>query len=202
MFLGLLLVAVCLTPPALGAEPYLGEIRLFAGNFPPVGWAFCDGQHLQISENDALFLLIGTIYGGDGQTTFALPDLRGRIPLHQGAGRVFGETGGVEEVTLTTQQIPPHTHPLLCSDAASTGTAAGANGCAGNVVASTATVKAFASAETTTNAAMSAQALGTTGGSQPHENMPPFLVRVFSLIHRSENSDNHVHELTIAYGVL
>jgi microcystin-dependent protein len=98
-------------------EPYIGEIRMFAGNFAPQGWAFCNGQLLSIAENDVLFSLIGTTYGGDGQTTFALPDLRGRIPVHQGRstfGTIFplGSTGGTETVTLTQAQIPSHSHPL------------------------------------------------------------------------------------------
>src|SRR6186997_452380 len=101
------------------AQPYVGEIRMFAGNFPPVGWMFCDGQLLPISENETLFQLIGTTYGGDGESTFGLPDLRGRLPIHQGdnQGSTFalGEEGGVEEVTLTTQQIPAHSHALLGS---------------------------------------------------------------------------------------
>ncbi|MGZ8282420.1 MAG: phage tail protein, partial [Allosphingosinicella sp.] len=87
-------------------QPFIGEIRLFAGNFAPVGWAFCNGQTLAIAENDALFTLIGTTYGGDGESTFALPDLRGRLPLHQGNGFILAETGGAEEITLTVQQIP------------------------------------------------------------------------------------------------
>ena len=95
------------------AQPYIGEIRMFAGNFAPAGWMFCEGQLMPISENEALFKLIGTTYGGDGRMTFALPDLRGRIPIHQGNGFSLAETGGVEAVTLTAQQIPIHTHPLL-----------------------------------------------------------------------------------------
>ncbi len=95
------------------AQPYVGEIRMFAGNFAPAGWMFCEGQLLPISENETLFKLIGTTYGGDGQSTFALPDLRGRLPVHQGNGFILAETGGVEEVTLTVNQIPAHTHPLL-----------------------------------------------------------------------------------------
>src|SRR6476661_6056725 len=96
-------------------EPFIGEIRMFAGNFAPAGWAFCDGAILQISGHDALFNLIGTTYGGDGQQTFALPDLQGRIPVHAGAGSdgityQLGEKGGTETVTLTTSQIPAHTH--------------------------------------------------------------------------------------------
>ena len=94
------------------AQPYVGEIRMFAGNFAPAGWMFCDGQLLPISENETLFTLIGTTYGGDGQSTFALPDLRGRVPIHQGNGFILAETGGAEEVTLTVQQIAAHTHPL------------------------------------------------------------------------------------------
>src|SRR6476620_11735329 len=98
------------------SNPYIGEIRMFGGNFAPVGWAFCDGSLISISENDALFNLIGTTYGGDGQSTFGLPDLRGRLPVHQGQGTgitqsyVIGELAGVETVTLTTQQIPSHNH--------------------------------------------------------------------------------------------
>ena len=94
-------------------EPFVGEIRMFGGNFAPAGWMFCDGQLLPISENETLFNLIGTTYGGDGQSTFALPDLQGRLPLHQGNGFTLAETGGVETVTLTVQQIPVHSHAFL-----------------------------------------------------------------------------------------
>src|SRR6476659_7823068 len=95
------------------AQPYVGEIRMFAGNFAPAGWMFCEGQLLPISENETLFNLIATTYGGDGQSTFALPDLRGRIPLHFGNGFTQAETGGVETVTLSLQQVPSHNHALL-----------------------------------------------------------------------------------------
>src|SRR5881296_3322562 len=95
------------------AQPYVGEIRIFAGNFAPAGWMFCEGQLLPISENETLFQLIGTTYGGDGQSTFALPDLRGRIPIHQGNAFILAETGGAEEITLTVQQIPSHSHAML-----------------------------------------------------------------------------------------
>src|SRR6185369_7508239 len=98
------------------AQPYVGEIRMFAGNFAPAGWMFCEGQLVPISENETLFNVIGTSYGGDGQSTFALPDFRGRLPLHQGNGFTLAETGGVEEVTLTVSQIPAHSHPLLGTD--------------------------------------------------------------------------------------
>src|SRR6185369_5141828 len=104
------------------AQPYVGEIRIFAGNFAPAGWMFCEGQLLPISENETLFQLIGTTYGGDGESTFALPDLRGRLPVHQGNGFILAETGGAEEITLTVQQIPAHTHPILASSATSSQT--------------------------------------------------------------------------------
>ena len=106
------------------AQPYVGEIRMFAGNFAPAGWMFCEGQLLPISENETLFQLIGTTYGGDGESTFALPDLRGRLPLHQGNGLILAETGGAEEVTLTVNQIPAHTHAALGSTNTGTGTQA------------------------------------------------------------------------------
>src|SRR2546429_6756383 len=104
------------------AQPYVGEIRMFAGNFAPAGWMFCEGQLLPISEYETLFNLIGTTYGGDGQSTFALPDLLGRVPLHFGNGFTLAETGGVETVTLTVSQIPAHSHPLLASANLATGT--------------------------------------------------------------------------------
>src|ERR1044071_1685882 len=102
------------------AQPYVGEIRIFAGNFAPAGWMFCEGQLLPISENETLFNLIGTTYGGDGQSTFALPDLRGRLPLHQGNGFILAETGGAEEITLTVNQIRAHTHPMLAANSRGT----------------------------------------------------------------------------------
>src|SRR5688572_3784932 len=98
------------------AQPYVGEIRMFGGNFAPAGWMFCEGQLLPISENETLFQLIGTTYGGDGQSTFALPDLRGRLPIHQGNGFILAETGGAEEITLTVNQTPAHSHALLGTD--------------------------------------------------------------------------------------
>src|SRR5690349_5788055 len=94
-------------------QPFVGEIRMFAGNFAPAGWMFCEGQLLPIAENETLFVLIGTTYGGDGESTFALPDLRGRVPIHQGNGRILAETGGQEEVTLSVAQIPAHTHTIV-----------------------------------------------------------------------------------------
>src|ERR1700746_1121869 len=100
------------------SQPYVGEIRIFAGNYAPAGWMFCEGQLLPISEYETLFQLIGTTYGGDGQSTFALPDLRGRIPLHQGSGVALAQTGGAEEITLTVQQVPAHSHTFLATTSA------------------------------------------------------------------------------------
>lgn len=154
------------------AQPYIGEIRMFAGNFAPAGWMFCDGQLLPISENDVLFQLIGTTYGGDGESTFALPNLQSRVPIHMGsnAGQTFviAEAAGVEQVTLTVQQIPSHTHPLL----GSTGNGAQANP-NNNVLASSTLVKPYA--QETANAVMAPTAIGPVGGSQPHENLQPYL---------------------------
>jgi microcystin-dependent protein len=150
------------------AQPYVGEIRMFAGNFAPAGWMFCEGQLLSISENETLFQLIGTTYGGDGESTFALPDLRGRLPLHQGNGFVLAETGGVEEVTLTAQQIPVHTHPLLANTTAGT-----ANNPTNRVLAASPTLDMYR--EATPTVAMAAKAVGPAGGSQPHTNFQPYL---------------------------
>jgi len=150
------------------AQPYVGEIRMFAGNFAPAGWMFCEGQLLPISEYDTLFNLIGTTYGGDGQSTFALPDLRGRVPLHQGNGFTLAETGGVETVTLTTSQIPGHSHPLL----ATTTLASDANA-AGNVLAQASLF--FPYVNINPSVPMAAASIGPTGGSQPHENFQPYL---------------------------
>src|SRR5436189_5929310 len=150
------------------AQPYVGEIRIFAGNFAPAGWAFCDGQLLPISENETLFNLIGTTYGGDGQSTFALPDLRGRIPLHQGNGFTLAETGGAEEITLTVNQIPAHSHPLLAS--ASPGTSAAP---ATSVLATPTTGFLYINENPTDN--MAATSIGSVGGSQPHTNFQPYL---------------------------
>jgi microcystin-dependent protein len=149
-------------------SPYVGEIRIFAGNFAPNGWALCQGQILAITENETLFNLIGTTYGGDGQQTFGLPDLACRVPIHQGSGFVIGQKAGAESVTLTTQQIPGHTHALV---------AAAVNGDqispSGAVPANSFTVTPYIN--DVPNTAMNANALTSVGGSQPHENMQPFL---------------------------
>src|SRR5262247_2314176 len=109
------------------AQPYVGEIRMFAGNFAPAGWMFCEGQLLPISENETLFQLIGTTYGGDGESTFALPDLQGRVPIHFGNGFSLAETGGAESITLTVNQIAAHSHPLLAATSNPTLSPANAN---------------------------------------------------------------------------
>lgn len=150
-------------------QPYVGEIRIFAGNFAPNGWLFCEGQLLPISENDVLFTLIGTTYGGDGQETFALPDLRGRVPIHVGTNFPLAQAAGVEEVTLTTQQIPVHNHAFLGSTGIGTqASPVGFLPAASNIVS---LYKASAPVSP-----MNAQALpGITGGSQPHTNFQPYL---------------------------
>jgi len=150
------------------AQPYMGEIRMFAGNFAPAGWMFCEGQLLPISEYETLFQLIGTTYGGDGQSTFALPDLRGRIPLHFGNGFTLAETGGVETVTLTVSQIPAHAHALLAST-----TGGDQVSPLGNVLASSFNVTPYIN--DVTNGNMAASAVAATGGSQPHNNFQPYL---------------------------
>jgi microcystin-dependent protein len=152
------------------AQPYVGEIRMFAGNFAPAGWMFCEGQLLPISENETLFNLIGTTYGGDGQSTFALPELRGRIPIHQGNGFILAETGGAEEITLTVNQIPAHSHPFLASNDSATGPGPG-----GNVPATTNVAKKIYAASGSPTSPMAPQSVGNTGGSQPHTNFQPYL---------------------------
>ena len=150
--------------------PFVGEIRLFAGSFAPLGWLYCDGQLLPIAENETLFQLIGTTYGGDGQTTFALPDLRSRVPVHQGGGLVLAETGGAESVTLSTNQMPQHVHPLVGSAANATATSP-----AGGVLATMPEVATSAYGSDAPRTTMAPQSVAPTGGSQPHENMQPFL---------------------------
>ena len=158
------------------SDPYVGEIRMFGGNFAPAGWAFCDGQLLPISENEVLFQLIGTTYGGDGQETFALPNLQSRMPLHFGttpANVVYpmAQMAGTEQETLTTQQIPVHAHALVASEAAADQPAVNNN------MPGEATKRFYVSPGTAT--AMSNMGIGPTGGSQPHENMQPYLVISF-----------------------
>ena len=149
------------------AQPYVGEIRMFAGHFAPDGWLLCDGQLLPIAENETLFQLLGTTYGGDGESTFALPDLRGRLPLHQGAGFTLARKGGVEDVTLTVNQIPPHSHPLLASAALATQETP-----AGNL---TGQAEIAVYGQETPLGALNPAAVSVAGGSQPHGNLQPYL---------------------------
>jgi len=151
------------------AQPYVGEIRIFAGNFAPAGWMFCEGQLLPISENDTLFNLIGTTYGGDGQETFALPDLRGRVPIHQGNGFILAETGGVETVTLTTQQMAVHTHAFLAT------TAAPNSASPGNAFLAKPVASVYNDINPPNTVSMNPAAITPTGGSQPHDNFQPYL---------------------------
>jgi microcystin-dependent protein len=155
------------------SQPFIGEIRMFGGNFAPAGWAFCEGQLMPISENDALFTLIGTTYGGDGQETFGLPNLQSRVPIHMGKGPDgttynIGEMAGTETVTLTTQQIPQHTHALIGSSATAT-----TQDPTDNVLAASQASIYYNLADNIGK--MVASAIQPDGGSQPHENCQPFL---------------------------
>jgi microcystin-dependent protein len=162
------------------SEPFIAEIRIFAGNFAPRGWAFCDGQLLPISQNTALFSLIGTTYGGDGRTTTALPNLQGRAPMHPGRGpgltsRRLGERLGTDTVTLTEAQIPSHRHTLRATlSTGSSTTPTTTTSMAGSFPA-----QVYNPDATTGLIDMASQTLSTTGGSQPHDNVQPFLVLNF-----------------------
>jgi len=154
------------------SQPYVGEIRMFASNFAPAGWMLCQGQILPISEYETLFNLIGTTYGGDGQSTFALPDLRGRLPIHMGSGFVLSQNGGVETVTLTTNQIPAHSHTVSATTNANTASVPG-----GNFLAAGPDIYDQGKPGTTTMAA----AISSAGNSQPHSNFQPYLCVNFIL---------------------
>jgi len=174
------------------SQPYVGEIRIFGGNFAPVGWMLCQGQLLPISENEVLFQLIGTTYGGNGSSTFALPNLASRTPVHQGTGPglstyVIGQSGGVGQVTLTTQQIPVHTHTAVTASTGQVGVAAN------NILAdaqSTQTGARIYSSQAT-DVAMNANTVTPAGGSQPHDNIQPslglnFIISLFG-VYPSQN---------------
>jgi microcystin-dependent protein len=153
------------------SEPFLSEIKIVSFNFPPKGWAFCNGQLLPINQNQALFSLLGTTYGGDGRVNFALPNLQGRIPLHMGQGFTLGERGGETSHTLNVSELPAHTHMPVGSTAGPSAPSA-----SGNVWA---TFSGSNQYNTTQNAAMNPACITATGGSQPHENMSPYLVLNF-----------------------
>jgi microcystin-dependent protein len=153
------------------AEPFIGEIKMFAGNFAPTGFALCNGQLLSIAQNTALFSILGTTYGGDGISNFALPNLQGRVPLHMSSGFVLGQQGGESNVTLTTAQLPAHTHPAQCVNAKATKPNPVGNVWAQDAAGITAEYSAAAP-----NGTMSGEAIGATGSSQPHDNMQPYLV--------------------------
>src|SRR5213082_2331779 len=153
------------------ATPFIGEVKMVAFTFPPKGWAFCNGQLLPINQNQALFSILGTMYGGNGQTTFALPNLQGRVPVHQGNNQGFynvGQAAGETAHTLTINEMPTHVHPPVAQTAASNPGISPAG-----AIWATAPTPAFAP---TPNTPMNPAAVGNTGGNQPHENMPPYLV--------------------------
>ena len=155
------------------SEPFVGEIRMFAGNFAPRGWALCDGQWLAISQNDALFSLLGTIYGGDGQATFALPDLRGRLPIHAGTGpglspRQLGSKGGTENVTLVANQLPAHTHAMMGS-----ADRADARNPRRRILGTSA--EPFYAAPSAAPVSLHQSSIAASGGGQPHPNLMPYV---------------------------
>jgi microcystin-dependent protein len=166
------------------SEPFVGEIRMFAGNFAPRGWAFCDGQLLAVSQNDALFSLLGTIYGGDGRTTFGLPDVRGRLPIHAGSGpglspRRLGAKSGSETVTLTVNQMPSHSHDFVGNTAEATDISP-----TGKTIAKGVGVAALAA--TAQNTDMASSMVSATGGSRSHTNLMPalcvhFIIALFGI---------------------
>jgi microcystin-dependent protein len=156
-------------PPSFSSEPFLGEIMMVGFNFAPRGWTFCDGQLLPINQNQALYSLLGTVYGGDGRVTFAVPDLRGRMAMHRGNGYIQGARGGTETVTLTTAQIPAHRHVLKAQDDEGDTYRPGNNALAydqGDEQYST----------SAPDVGMTSASIASAGGGQAHENMPPFLV--------------------------
>jgi microcystin-dependent protein len=153
------------------STPFMGEIKLVSFNFPPKGWALCNGQQLPINQNQALFSLLGTTYGGNGQTTFALPNLRGRVPIHIGNGHTQGEAAGTTAVTINIQQLPTHIHQLNGTNTAASGDDAS------NAIFAQAGLNAYGAFASP--AAMGPAAVGNTGGSQAHNNMMPYLVLNF-----------------------
>ena len=155
------------------AEPFLSEIRIMSFNFAPKGWALCNGQLLPINQNQALFALLGTTYGGNGQTTFALPNLRGQVPIHMGSGHSLGERGGSTAVTINMQTMPTHIHPLMAS-----GNPAATNNPPGQVFASS---NVFVYRAPSSLTPIEPSTVSSVGGSQPHNNMQPYLVLNFCI---------------------
>lgn len=158
------------------SQPFVGEIRMFGGNFAPAGWMFCSGQLLPISENETLFQLIGTTYGGDGQETFALPDLQGRVPLHQGQGLglanyVLAQTGGAESVTITTNTMAAHNHPMIATNSAAQ--LSPANATMATPTGAQGGLRTYSAAAP--NTTLQPASISPTGGSQPHDNFMPTL---------------------------
>jgi microcystin-dependent protein len=163
------------------ADPFVAEIRIFPFNFAPKGWAFCDGQLMPISQNTALFSLLGTTYGGDGKSIFALPDLQGRAPMHPGQGpglslHDLGETGGSDTVTLLESEIPAHAHALMSNAGAANRTRP-----ANNSIARVAGATPYAPAQATPSAQLGATSLTPTGGDQPHNNLQPYITVNFNI---------------------
>ena len=163
------------------ADPFVAEIRIFGFNFPPTGWAFCDGQLLPLSQNTALFSLLGTTYGGDGKSNFALPDLQGSHPMHPGQGpglslHDLGERGGSDTVTLLESEIPVHSHSILGSNTQSTQQSPSGNFSSGSLAA-----RRYAPAATNPDISMNPQIISPTGGDQPHNNLSPYLVLNFCI---------------------
>ncbi|MDQ0463540.1 microcystin-dependent protein [Caulobacter ginsengisoli] len=168
------------------SQPFMGEIKIISWNFSPKGWAFCNGQFLPINQNQALFSILGTTYGGNGQTTFALPDFRGRTPIHQSNNFIEGQAGGQEFHTVTLSEMPAHNHFMMASNVAVTATAANATPAATKVLApaiaalqggGTQNVNIYGNGSA--NTALNPGSSGNQGGSQPHENRQPFLVLNF-----------------------
>jgi microcystin-dependent protein len=157
------------------SDPYIGEIRLMSFNFPPKGWAFCNGQLLPINQNQALFSILGTTYGGNGTTTFALPNLQGRVPIHEGGGHSLGEAAGEFSHTLSTGELPAHSHSLVASGAAAT------TGLTDPSLMLATSVGAAAYGPPAQLVAMAPDSLTSVGGSQPHQNTQPFLVISFCI---------------------
>jgi microcystin-dependent protein len=163
------------------SQPFVGQLAIFAGNFAPAGWAFCNGQAIAISENPTLFQLLGTTYGGDGQQTFNLPDLRGRVPVHQGQGQglspyTIGQSGGVETITLTTQQLPSHAHAPIAPASGDSNTPANTFlASEGGADAGKVSIYAPFDVNSANMTTLLPTSLTIQGGSQPHENLQPFL---------------------------